>query len=109
MNSPSIIITRVHFSIGLLIFLNLFFCQFPQPVQTIALSQLCGRFGHSCYGGNWGKRTLPDDLSQQYILWDPNINNDKTAVLPVIDPNDILEELQSELFRQRLRQLMDLK
>ncbi|CAF2674117.1 unnamed protein product [Rotaria sp. Silwood2] len=113
MNSSSFIITRVRFSIGLLILWSLLFCQFPRPVQTIALGQLCGRFGHSCYGGNWGKRTLPNDLSEQYVLWNPNLNNEEIPVFPVIDrnsmSNNILEELQSELLRQRLRQLLELE
>ncbi|CAF1441425.1 unnamed protein product [Rotaria sordida] len=109
MNSSSFIITRVHFSIGLLILSSLFFSQFPRPVQAIALSHLCGQFGHSCFGGNWGKRTVPDDLSQQYVVWKTNVNDDESGNSPVTDRNYILEGLRSELFRQRLRQLLELE
>lgn len=48
MNRPSAGIAPVCFSYILMIIL-LF--QSIRPVQSIALSSLCGPFGHSCFGG----------------------------------------------------------
>ncbi|CAF3303775.1 unnamed protein product [Rotaria socialis] len=116
MNSPSFILDRIRFSIGLLLLTSLLFCQFPQPVQSISLSNLCGRFGHSCFGANWGKRTLPNELPQEYLLWNSNSNDGEATESAIMDrdpTNDyILEQIRlanEELFRHRLRQLLRLE
>jgi hypothetical protein len=61
--------------------------QSPKSVQSIALSHLCGKFGHSCYGGNWGKRELPENFVMDSKKNEIAIDDDSMS-------NDMFEELR---------------
>ncbi|CAF2549951.1 unnamed protein product [Rotaria sp. Silwood2] len=111
MNRQSIVLAPVCFSYFLVIIL---LSQSTRPVQSIALSSLCGHFGHSCFGGNWGKRELlASSLAPDIIQESTDTNDDRTEIPTAYykeSMNDfLLEQLRSKLIRQRLRQLLELE
>lgn len=102
MHRPSAGISPLCFSYILVILL---LCESTRPVQSIALSSLCGQFGHSCFGGknslknlsssliidlgNWGKRDLPiEEYSQSNLVR----NNDGTTISDENSLNNFLYE-----------------
>ncbi|CAF0832299.1 unnamed protein product [Rotaria sordida] len=111
MNRQSIVLAPICFSYFLVIIL-LF--QSTRPVQSIALSSLCGHFGHSCFGGNWGKRELSgSSLASDIIQTNIDTSDDRidipTAYYKTSMNNFLLEQLRSKLIRQQLRQLLELE
>ncbi|CAF1439802.1 unnamed protein product [Adineta steineri] len=114
MNSRSFIIAPIRFPIYLFILSYLLFFQSPQPVQSISLSRLCGQFGHSCFGANWGKRSASYETTPRDMLSDLVIdNNNPTTVSSIVKDNLIneylLEEFRLKLLRRRIRQLFGLE
>jgi len=116
MTRPSANIVPICFSYFLVIIL-LF--QSIRPVQSIALSSLCGQFGHSCFGGkflinikrmflfnfrkfnlgNWGRRELPtSSLTPDFIQSNLNINDDGTAI-SIEDDENLMNSLLLEQIR----------
>ncbi|CAF0837266.1 unnamed protein product [Adineta ricciae] len=89
--------------------------QFIHSTQSLALSSLCGQFGHSCFGGNWGKReastsTVKTDLLQANLDdLDGGTELTGTADEDVLIKNLLLEEIRLSLLRQRLRHLLKLE
>ncbi|CAF0804356.1 unnamed protein product [Rotaria sp. Silwood1] len=111
MNRQSIVLAPVCFSYFLVIIL-LF--QSTRPIQAIALSSLCGHFGHSCFGGNWGKRELlASSLAPDIFQANTDTNDDRIEIPNTYykdTMNDyLLEQLRTKLIRQRLRQLLELE
>ncbi|UJR09290.1 hypothetical protein I4U23_013533 [Adineta vaga] len=107
MNSRSVFLVPFRFPIFLLIISSLLLLQSSRPVQSISLSRLCGQFGHSCFGANWGKRSNADATSTQFITFD--LNDDDATRMPTVIQDDILEKLRMKLHRQRWRQLLGLE
>ncbi|CAF1165794.1 unnamed protein product [Adineta steineri] len=83
--------------------------QSTRPVQSLALSSLCGQFGHSCFGGNWGKR----ELLTSSIAPDFNTNEHEIITFTEDEKNLInnllLEKMHVSMLQQRLRQLLKLE
>ncbi|CAF3096113.1 unnamed protein product [Rotaria socialis] len=111
MNRQSIVLMPLCLSYFLIILLVL---QSTRSVQSIALSSLCGDFGHSCFGGNWGKRELlRDRLVPDVVHTNTDTNGDGIEIPSTSNKNpmhNFLKKLRSQfLFQQRLRQLLQLE
>ncbi|UJR36874.1 hypothetical protein I4U23_029587 [Adineta vaga] len=104
-------ITPMYFTCFLIVILLL---QFTQPIQSLALSSLCGQFGHSCFGGNWGKRELStasiatDVLRSNFDDLDGEMATTSEDEEMLIK-NLLLEEIRLSLLRQRVRHLLKLE
>ncbi|CAF1174734.1 unnamed protein product [Adineta ricciae] len=103
MHLRSIFLAPFRLLIYLFIISSLFLLQTSRPIQAISLSRLCGSFGHSCFGANWGKRSSSDETSTRYIRLNLN-DNDEARPVPAAGEDDILKEFRAKLLRQRLRQ-----